>query len=154
MNKTQAELSYACMGHTEDERGAGIIVIKNGLVAVSRRLDYSHALQFPGGHIELGEPCLAGIVRELREETGLDVNPGRVLHLFHNIRAIGYTGKAYNACGFLLELNPDEELRNPEPHKHTDWTWVSVASLADVKMIPSSVRCLSFATTNYAHLLH
>jgi 8-oxo-dGTP diphosphatase len=33
----------------------------------------------PGGGIELTESVEAGVVRELREETGYDVEPGRVL---------------------------------------------------------------------------
>lgn len=142
MKTEKRELCAECNGQTDCGRGAGVIIVKHGLVAVSRRLDHSNALQFAGGHVEAGESCVDGILRELREETGLEVGADRLRHLFHNIDAIGYIGKRYRACGFMIELRDDEELRNPEPHKHTDWRWVYTAFLFGEKMLPSAVRCL------------
>ena len=39
----------------------------------------------PGGVLELGETLHAGVVREVREETGLLVEPGPLLGVFENI---------------------------------------------------------------------
>jgi ADP-ribose pyrophosphatase YjhB (NUDIX family) len=39
----------------------------------------------PGGVLEAGETLEAGVIRELREETGLDVKPLRVLEIFERI---------------------------------------------------------------------
>jgi 8-oxo-dGTP pyrophosphatase MutT (NUDIX family) len=40
---------------------------------------------FPGGHVELGEDHLEGLVREVKEETGYIIKPNRVLHVFTSI---------------------------------------------------------------------
>ena len=39
----------------------------------------------PGGVLETGETLAEGIVREVREETGLDVRPAAVLEIFERI---------------------------------------------------------------------
>jgi ADP-ribose pyrophosphatase YjhB (NUDIX family) len=39
----------------------------------------------PGGHVELGEPLAAAVVREVREETGLDVEVGARVDVLERI---------------------------------------------------------------------
>lgn len=129
-------------------RGVCIVVVKNGLVAVSRRLDKAREglLQFPGGKVETGEECLFAAQRELKEETGLELLIDRFTSLRSCQPAIGFCGESYTACAYLVTLKPDEHLpQNPEPDKHTDWEWVSPDSLIDAKMLPSSQIALAKA---------
>jgi ADP-ribose pyrophosphatase YjhB (NUDIX family) len=42
----------------------------------------------PGGLLELGEPLLGGVVREVREETGLEVEPVELIELLDRIHKI------------------------------------------------------------------
>lgn len=54
------------------------IAIKDGCVLLSPQWD---GYDIPGGGIDLGELVTDTLVRELREETGLNVKPLRVLHV-------------------------------------------------------------------------
>jgi mutator protein MutT len=60
----------------------GAVLVRDGKVLLSRRAREPHAglWDLPGGFLESGEHPEAGIVRELREETGL---AARVVSLVH-----------------------------------------------------------------------
>ncbi len=67
--------------------GVGGVVIHRGRALLIRR--GSEPLKgewsIPGGMLELGEDLKAGVQRELREETGLDVEPQECLLVFDRI---------------------------------------------------------------------
>ena len=59
----------------------GCIFNERGEVLLQRRSD-SGKWGFPGGAVELGETPEMAAVREIREETGLVVEPGRLIGVF------------------------------------------------------------------------
>jgi ADP-ribose pyrophosphatase len=60
--------------------GVGVIIVRDGKVLVVQRGREPGAgtWAFPGGRLELGETLAEAAVREAREETGLEVEPGEV----------------------------------------------------------------------------
>ncbi|MGW4649091.1 NUDIX domain-containing protein [Kitasatospora sp. NPDC004289] len=101
----------------------------------------------PGGKVEEGERIDLAAVRELREETGLVVEPAD-LRLVHTIQVReGWDGKG----GFLLHAFAttrfDGELTNNEPDKHLAVTWVP----ADPDRLPMPMFVTSHASL-LAHL--
>lgn len=55
------------------------IVVRDGTILITRRKAGSHLAglwEFPGGKLEPGETWAAGLVRELREELGIEVEVG------------------------------------------------------------------------------
>ncbi len=52
------------------------VIIEDGKVLLSRQWD---GYDFPGGGMDLGETIEEALVREVREETGLDVRVGEIL---------------------------------------------------------------------------
>ena len=71
--------------------GVGGVVVKGGRVLLARRGKeplYGRWV-VPGGTVELGETLEEALVREMREETGLRVEPVEVLTVFDRIQRDG-----------------------------------------------------------------
>jgi 8-oxo-dGTP diphosphatase len=68
--------------------GVGAVVLQGEYVLLEQRgrPPAEGSWSLPGGLIELGETAEEAIVREVREETGLDVQVGPVLGLFQPIQ--------------------------------------------------------------------
>jgi ADP-ribose pyrophosphatase YjhB (NUDIX family) len=67
--------------------GVGAVIVRAGRVLlVKRRYEpLAGRWSLPGGMLELGETLEAGVAREIREETGLDVEVGPVIEVFDRI---------------------------------------------------------------------
>lgn len=67
--------------------GVGAVIVHEGKVLIVKRKYDPLAGQWslPGGGVELGETLEASIAREMREETGLDVEVGPVIEVFDRI---------------------------------------------------------------------
>ncbi len=68
--------------------GVGAVVINNGQVLLVRRANEPNRGQWsiPGGTVELGETLGEAATREVREECGVEIEPGGVLDTFDLIR--------------------------------------------------------------------
>jgi 8-oxo-dGTP diphosphatase len=71
--------------------GVGGVVIDKGRVLLIRRGKQPLRGRWvvPGGTVELGETLEQAVVRELREETGLEVRPGELVTVFDRIAREG-----------------------------------------------------------------
>ena len=67
--------------------GVGAVVVNEGRVLLVRRGAEPLKGQWsvPGGLLEVGEPLTDGVVREVKEETGLTVEPVELLELLDRI---------------------------------------------------------------------
>lgn len=67
--------------------GVGGVVIANGRVVLIRRGNEPRKGEWsiPGGRLEVGETLTEGVRRELREETGLDVEVAELIEAFERI---------------------------------------------------------------------
>jgi 8-oxo-dGTP diphosphatase len=63
---------------------AGIVIDDHGRTLLIRRRD-NHRWEPPGGILELGENIHDGLRREVREETGLDIEPIALTGVYKNM---------------------------------------------------------------------
>jgi ADP-ribose pyrophosphatase YjhB (NUDIX family) len=67
--------------------GVGAVILRAGEVLIVRRANppLQGEWSIPGGALDLGEKLRDGVAREVREETGLEVEVGPVLDVFDSI---------------------------------------------------------------------
>ncbi len=62
-------------------RITGILIENNEILLVQQKLSDKRNWSLPGGRLERGETLSQGLIREMKEETGLDVEIIRMLYL-------------------------------------------------------------------------
>ncbi|MFE6549625.1 NUDIX domain-containing protein [Streptomyces sp. NPDC057746] len=65
----------------------GIVIQDGQILLLDQDTDGPRSWSLPGGKVENGETLADALVREMREETGLDVEVGRLLYLCDHTRA-------------------------------------------------------------------
>jgi 8-oxo-dGTP diphosphatase len=108
------------MSHTRPCVGVGVIVIRRGLVLLGQRKSShgSGAWALPGGHLEFGEAVGECAAREVREETGLEVQNLSAGPDSNDI----IEGKHYVTL-FVVAHKAEGEPRLLEPEKCSQWQW-------------------------------
>ena len=73
-----------CVGHAPllAPSAAACIRDEKGRILLLRRSDGDNLWGFPGGAMELGERASEAVVREVREETGLEVEPVALIGVY------------------------------------------------------------------------
>jgi putative (di)nucleoside polyphosphate hydrolase len=121
-------------------RGVGIVLInKKKEIFVGKRIDnHSDAWQMPQGGLDAGETEDEAMIRELKEETGIDYFNIKIIkksevHLYYNLpyklQKKFWGGKylGQKQRWYLAEFTGDEaainiQTENPE---FSDWKWIS-----------------------------
>ena len=74
----------SCIGHDPLLHPAAAACIRDeqGRILLVRRSDGINLWSFPGGAMELGERADEAVIREVREETGLEVEPVALIGVY------------------------------------------------------------------------
>lgn len=116
--------------------GVGVVLAQNRRLLVSRRKAACkigvNAWSLPGGSIELNESIYNTIIRECREETGLEVEPVKFENDSYVWFAQEWFREQHTWTMYTQAVVWGGRQANPEPHKHTDWEWASLAHLESI----------------------
>jgi 8-oxo-dGTP diphosphatase len=110
------------------------LVDVDGRVLIARRPDgkaMAGLWEFPGGKLHDGETPEAALIRELREELGIDTRQSC-------LAPIAFASHAYDDFHLLMPLYVCRVWRGtPAPREGQELAWVRPARLADYPMPPA-----------------
>jgi 8-oxo-dGTP pyrophosphatase MutT (NUDIX family) len=137
------------------------VAIDRGRVLV-QRAESDDFWCLPGGRAELLEPATATLVREMREELGVEVGVGRLVWVLENF--FPYAGRDWHelAFYFLMSFPHDPVLyahQGPFEGREGDlrliFSWQPLDRLDDIVLLPSflrqGLRALPPCTTHIVH---
>jgi 8-oxo-dGTP diphosphatase len=125
--------------------GVGAVVVQDSRVLLVRRgtEPLKGHWTLPGGMLEVGEALTAGVVREVREETGLDVEPIELIELLDRIHREGSRVRYHYVIADYLCRVTGGELRAASDADAVRWVerceWSSHSALV---VDPITVRVL------------
>lgn len=121
---------------------SGFILNEKGEILMVKRADDDDFLpgywEVPGGGTDFGEHPLLAVEREIKEETGLDVEVGEPFHVddyfMEPVRQAQDKKKIHRVEIFFVcrmkDINQKVELSN----EHSEYRWVSVGNVSEIDM--------------------
>lgn len=114
------------------------VAVRDGKVLVCRAKG-GKSTYLPGGHIEFGETAAEALVREVREELGVESQAGKFLGVVEN--SFLQHGRPHSEINlvYALELAPD--VAN-DPVAQEDWIefeWCEIAKLESANLLPAEM---------------
>jgi ADP-ribose pyrophosphatase YjhB (NUDIX family) len=70
-------------------RVTGVVIEDDRILLLNQDTGTGRAWSLPGGKVEEGETLADALIREMREETGLQVEPGRLLYVCDHLPGDG-----------------------------------------------------------------
>ena len=123
---------------------AGIEVIARGVCVRDGKILLCRAkggatTYLPGGHVEFGETGREALVREVKEELGVDAGTGEFLGVVEN--SFQQHGKPHAEVNLVYELTLPADADAQSQEDWIEFEWRDVADLGD--LLPSEFRRLS-----------
>ena len=117
------------------------VCVKDGKVLLCLPKDRSYSY-LPGGHIEFGETGREALVREMKEETGLDATAGELLGVVES--SFVQKGERHCEINLIYEMKIREQgTGNREQVKSCeDWicfNWVDCDKLDSANLLPNEM---------------
>jgi 8-oxo-dGTP diphosphatase len=105
---------------------SAVIINDAGQVLVSRRVDNGW-FNLPGGGVEPNESIGEGLIREVREETSLEIEIGRLIGVYSKPQK----------CEVVLTFEARVLDGTPQPSDEADYhTWIDHEALDTIKLLP------------------
>ncbi len=117
------------------KRATAIIIRNKKLLVIHRQKFERDYYTLPGGGVEFDETFEEACIREVNEETGLDVISIRLAHKYYALER----EEAY----FLVQVAPGEpaltegpELERQSPTNRYSFDWVDAERLKEINLLP------------------
>jgi ADP-ribose pyrophosphatase YjhB (NUDIX family) len=111
--------------------GLGVIIQRGEEILLGQRKGWQEGLySIPGGLLETGETFEEGAIREVKEETGLELLNPKVIALTNNLETFERTGKHHiSVILYANQFRGEPSVR--EPDKCTGWSWFDPRQLPE-----------------------
>lgn len=123
-----------------------IIFDREGKILVLRRsgtaLSNPGKWDFPGGDLEFGEDAIGGIIREIREETGLEV---KNLNLFDVESHINKEGDFWVTIAYIAKAVSDKVILS---YEHDEFKWLTAEDFLKLESSEKLRRFVGNLTTH------
>ncbi|MBQ4811243.1 NUDIX domain-containing protein [Pseudoalteromonas luteoviolacea] len=108
--------------------GVGVILVRDNKILLGKRIGAhgENTWATPGGHLELGESVEECAIREVLEETGLQIVEPKKVTFTNDI--FEQEGKHYITL-FVQAACPSGEASIMEPEKCKSWQWFALDNL-------------------------
>ena len=118
------------------------VCIRNGKILLCLPKDRSYSY-LPGGHIEFGETGREALVREMKEETGLDATAGDLLGVVES--SFVQKGEKHCEINLIYEMKVEVEGkgRQWDVSSCEDWIcfdWVECDKIDSVNLLPPEMK--------------
>ena len=117
------------------------VCILGGKVLLCLPKDRSYSY-LPGGHIEFGETGREALVREMKEETGLDATAGELLGVVES--SFVQKGERHCEINLIYEMSLVSRLTSSSPvAAQESWIcfdWVDCGKIDDAKLLPPEMK--------------
>jgi 8-oxo-dGTP diphosphatase len=132
---------------------AAVILDKEHKILLSKRISTHQNGKFscPGGKVDFGETPIQAIIRESKEETGLDLNDFQPLPLVANC-IYPTEGKQFLCIWFVAHLNVSapkidfiEKDSTGKPKTH-GWNWYSMEEAHNLTLMGTTLQAFEKAT--------
>jgi len=129
--------------------GVGCILVNNDQILLGRRTD-NNLWGSPGGGVELGETPVAAIIREVKEETGLDIS-----EFF--LEPVGQTyslneDKIWHSFIFVCSRFTGE--LSPQPGEVEELKWVPLNELGNYELFSPTKESIRVILQNCPEVLY
>lgn len=117
--------------------GVGVIIFNMQgqiLLGLRRNSHGSESWGPPGGHLEFGETPENCAIREVLEETGLEISSPTFLGMTNDF--FPDDDKHYISILMTITLNMNQKILTLEPTKETAWQWFDLSELPDNLFLP------------------
>lgn len=115
----------------------GGVLIKNNKILLTKG---GNGYTLPGGHSQIGETSQETIVREFKEETGLDVEVINVISTYENFYKWDEKN-CHQLCIYyrLKMINENQELVPNPDTKDTKYIWFELKDLKNINLYPVGI---------------
>lgn len=121
-----------------------VIINGNSVLLVKTRSSGNY--DFPGGGIEIGESMVSALKREVREEAGLEIEVGELMHFEEGFFYYDPTDTAWHTLQFFYRCQPvtfellaDEQVDDAEAMQPR---WIDTETLSAQHFRPAAGRVL------------
>ena len=131
-------MEYELAGIETIARG---VCVRDGKILLCRAKGGS-TTYLPGGHIEFGETGRRALVREMAEETGLEVETGRFMGVVEN--SFLQHGKPHAEINLVYEMTlVDADAAVSAKEDWIEFLWCPLSELEGARLLPADFNALA-----------